>query len=231
VTTASAGWNRRVVLWGGAAALLFLLTGCSTPIAPPGAVVEQPVRAAQLPSAPPLESHAPTAPERVPEVPVRSAALDDLDLERPVPPVRLRIGSLDLDLPVKPVGVRKDGSMQVPENPSVVGWYKFGPGVGSDSGATVLAAHVDSLRYGLGPFAQLKNLQPGAKVKISDADGDTITYRVEKITRTGKAELVDAGVFKRSGKPRLHLITCGGSFDQQSRTYSDNVIVTAIPVG
>jgi hypothetical protein len=165
----------------------------------------------------------------VPDVPVRSASVDDLDVERQVPPVRLRIGSLDLDLPVRPVGVRKDGSMQVPKNPSVVGWYRFGPGLDSDSGATVLAAHVDSLEYGLGPFAELKNLQQGAKVRVSDADGNTTTYLVEKITKIGKADLVDTGVFDRGGKPRLHLITCGGSFDQQSRTYSDNVIVTAIP--
>jgi Sortase domain len=229
VTTAAAGWNRRVVLRGSTAALLFLLTGCSASIVPPGAITEQPVRAAQLPPAPPAEL--PTESQQVPDVPVRSADVDDLAVERPVPPSRLRIGSLDLDLPVRPVGVRKDGSMQVPENPSVVGWYRFGPGVGSDSGATVLAAHVDSLRYGLGPFARLKDLQQGAELKVSDADGATTTYRVEKITRIGKAELVDTGVFDRGGKPRLHLITCGGSFDQQTRTYSDNVIVTATPVG
>ena len=230
MTTASAGWNRRALLRGSTAALLFLLTGCSAPIAP-SAIAEQPVRAAEIRSAPRLEPQAqPAESQPLPDVPVRSASVDDLDVERAVPPARLRIGSLDLDLPVRAVGVRKDGSMQVPENPSVVGWYRFGPGVGSESGGTVLAAHVDSLRYGLGPFAQLKNLQPGAKVRVSDADGGTTTYRVEKITRTGKAELVDTGVFDRGGKPRLHLITCGGSFDQRSRTYSDNVIVTAIPV-
>jgi sortase (surface protein transpeptidase) len=162
-------------------------------------------------------------------VPIRSAAIDDVDVKRPVPPARLRIPSLDIDLSVKSVGVQEDGSMQVPENPSVVGWYRFGPGVASDSGATVLAAHVDSLRYGLGPFARLKDLQPGAEVLVDDRDGRTTAYRVDRITRTGKAELVDTGVFDRTGRPRLQLITCGGSFDTQSRTYSDNVIVTAIP--
>ena len=67
-------------------------------------------------------------------------------------------------------------------------------------------------------------------MRVSDADGNTTTYLVETITRTGKAELVNTGVFDRNGKPRLQLITCGGSFDTSSRTYSDNVIVTAIPV-
>lgn len=233
MTTVSTGRNRRASLRGSTAAVLFLLTGCSAPIAPPSAVAEQPVRAVQLPAAPSEKSPAAqeAEPRQVPNVPVRSAAVEDLAAERPVPPVRLSIGSVDIDLPVRPVGVRADGSMQVPENPSVVGWYKFGPGIDSDNGATVLAAHVDSLRYGLGPFARLKDLQRGAEVAISDEDGNTTEYRVEGITRTRKADLVDAGVFDRSGAPRLHLITCGGSFDTQSRTYSDNVIVTAIPVG
>lgn len=120
--------------------------------------------------------------------------------------------------------------MAVPENPSVVGWYRFGPGVGSDAGATVLAAHVDSLEYGLGPFARLKELRPGAEVLVADSEGRTTEYRVDGIRRTGKSELVGTGVFDRAGEPRLQLITCGGTFDQRTRTYSDNVIVTAIPV-
>jgi hypothetical protein len=225
VTPVSAGWSRRAGGRGSTAALLLLLTGCSAPTAPPGAVAEQPAQAVQLPT-----SRA-ARPAPTPPVPVRSAALDDLDVNRPVPPVRLRIGALDLDLPVRPVGVQEDGSMEVPENPSVVGWYRFGPGAGSDSGATVLAAHVDSLRYGLGPFAALTTLGEGAEVLLADGDGTTTGYRVETITRTGKTDLVDAGVFERTGPPRLHLITCGGSFDPERRTYSDNVIVTAVPVG
>jgi len=33
-----------------------------------------------------------------------------------------------------------------------------------------------------------------------------------------------------AGIPRLTLITCGGAFDDESKTYQDNVIVTAVPV-
>jgi hypothetical protein len=166
----------------------------------------------------------------VPDVPVRSAAVEDVNVGESSPPVRVEIAVVGIDLPVQPVGVRTDGWMDVPENPSVVGWYRFGPAPSTERGATVLAAHVDSLRYGLGPFARLKELTPGAEVLVTDDAGTTTSYRVAEIRRTGKADLVDAGVFDRAGDPRLHLITCGGSFDRQSRTYSDNVIVTAIPV-
>ncbi len=226
MTSAQPGRERRAVLRGSTAVLLFLLTGCSAPATPPGGVAEQPVRAAELPTGPDR-----TFPERtVPDVPVRSAAVEDLDVAGTTPPVRIEIPALGVDLPVQPVGVRTDGWMDVPENPSEVGWYRFGPAPSSERGATVLAAHVDSLRYGLGPFARLKELPPGAEVLVTDDAGATTVYRVEQIARTGKAELDDAGVFDRDGTPRLQLITCGGSFDRQSRTYSDNVIVTAIPV-
>jgi sortase (surface protein transpeptidase) len=241
VISASTGWKGRAALRGSTvAALLFLLTGCSAPTAPPSAVAEQPDRAAQpaetAPTHTPQTQPTQTQPTQtqptptLPEVPIRSAAVDDLVREDAAPPVRVDIPSLDIGLPVQPVGVQEDGWMAVPEDPSVVGWYRFGPAPASTKGATVLAAHVDSLRYGLGPFSRLKELQAGAEVLVTEEGGAIRTYRVEEVRRTGKGDLVDAGVFDRTGAPRLHLITCGGSFDQESRTYSDNVIVTAIPV-
>jgi hypothetical protein len=36
-------------------------------------------------------------------------------------------------------------------------------------------------------------------------------------------------LFGRRGRPILSLITCGGSFDLMSRSYSDNVVVFAVP--
>jgi hypothetical protein len=35
--------------------------------------------------------------------------------------------------------------------------------------------------------------------------------------------------FARDGAVRLTLITCGGPFDQDTRHYRDNVVVTAVP--
>jgi LPXTG-site transpeptidase (sortase) family protein len=223
--TLAAGWKGRAVVRGTAAALLFVLTGCSATTTPPGEVAEQPVQGVQ-----PRQAAPPADRQIAADVPVRSAVLGELDRNDAEPPVRVEIPSLAIDLPVEPVGVQDDGWMAIPENPSVVGWYRFGPAPGDEAGAAVLAAHVDSLRYGLGPFAALKTLERGAEVLVTDEGGGTVRYRVEDIERTGKAALTDAGVFDRGGEPRLNLITCGGTFDRQSRTYSDNVIVTAIPV-
>jgi hypothetical protein len=37
-------------------------------------------------------------------------------------------------------------------------------------------------------------------------------------------------VFDWDGPERLVLITCGGQFDRRALRYSDNVLVTAVPV-
>ena len=60
---------------------------------------------------------------------------------------------------------------------------------------------------------------------------DTLTYRVGTVEVLSRDELArrSADVFSRTGTGRLVLITCGGSFDESSRHYRDNVIVVAEP--
>ena len=55
------------------------------------------------------------------------------------------------------------------------------------------------------------------------------TYR-GKGGKTGKRELPPR-LFARRGKPALALVTCGGAFDEATRTYAENVVVWAVPVG
>ena len=117
--------------------------------------------------------------------------------------------------------------MQLPDDPAIAGWYRYGPDARAPSGSIVIAAHVDSLRYGLGPFVRIRDLPSGAPIRITDADGRTTVYRVDFIRRTLKHALPTKSLFDRSGPRRLVLVTCGGTFDTVSRTYSDNVLVHA----
>ncbi|MFD1721305.1 class F sortase [Amnibacterium endophyticum] len=160
-------------------------------------------------------------------MPVRSAALQPP--REQVAPVRVAVPSVDVDMRVEPVGVLTSGAMDVPERPSVAGWYRFGPDASSREGTTVLAAHVDSLEWGLGPFVRIRELPRGARVLLTDDRGERVEYRVEGVERTAKADLPVGRLFSRSGDRRLVLITCGGSFDRTTRTYSQNVIVHARP--
>ena len=72
---------------------------------------------------------------------------------------------------VDPVGVRDDGEMEIPEDADRAGWYRFGPAPADPAGATVVAAHVDSVQTGIGQFARLRDVAVGAAVTVTTADG------------------------------------------------------------
>jgi hypothetical protein len=143
-------------------------------------------------------------------------------------PVRVAVSAVGIDAAVRSVGVAADGQMQLPPNPEVLGWYRFGPSPGAD-GSAVLAGHLDSRRYGLGPLVRLRNVEPGDLVEVTSADGSSRTYRVDGIARF-EQEALPADVFARTGAPRLRLITCGGEYDVDAGGYQQNLVVTAVPV-
>jgi LPXTG-site transpeptidase (sortase) family protein len=132
-------------------------------------------------------------------------------------------------MPVDPVGVEPDGAMSLPETGERAGWYQFGPAPGGESGAVVVAAHVDTRATGLGEFAKLVDIQPGAQIVLVDSAGASFTYTVSTTERIAKADVPLDQVFDRSGDRRLVLVTCGGNFDRETGHYVDNVIVTALP--
>jgi len=147
--------------------------------------------------------------------------------EEPPGPRRFRSGALDVDLPVVPVGVDRAGLMALPETVHEVGWYVHGARPGDRVGTAVLAAHVDTVRDGLGPFSRLRDLDVGDELSV-DIAGGTRRYRVRSVELVAKSEVPLERVFRRDGPPLLRVITCGGSFSRRDG-YRDNVIVTAVP--
>jgi hypothetical protein len=199
--------------------LLVLLAGCSGGPAP-----ERPASPA-VETAPPEPTATPRA---VPDVPIRGT--EPRAARTPLPPVRVTVPATSIDVGVEPVGVLDDGEMELPADTAVAGWYRFGPDPSTGEGATVLAAHVDSLVYGLGPFSRLKELGIGSPVTVTSADGSVHEYTIATSTRVAKEEIDLSKVFSRSGPPVLVLMTCGGQFDYETGHYLDNILVTATPV-
>lgn len=165
---------------------------------------------------------APTPRASVPVAPATPTPAVDVSA-----PERLRIIDLDVDMPVLPVGVQRDGSMEIPERPSIAGWYRFGPTPADAEGATVIAAHVDDREFGIGPLAKLRTAEKGSAVSVTDEAGAVVEYEVESVTYIPRAQLPVEELFTREGPRTLVLITCGGSFDEQTRSYSDNVVLIA----
>lgn len=148
--------------------------------------------------------------------------------EGPIP-VRLRIEKLEIDAPIGAYGVDSRGRMDVPDNVTDVGWYRFGPTPG-ESGSAVLAAHVDLAGPGRGLFFDLDKLEEGDRVEVLLDDQTTLEFEVTAQTTYLKSELPLDLIFSREGSPVLTLVTCGGGFSSSSRSYDSNVVVYAVPV-
>ncbi len=167
-------------------------------------------------------------PSPVRQIRVHSVRAEDQPKLRSGPlPVGVSIPAIDVVAPVVPVGVDGFGGVEIPDDVSTVGWYRFGPTPGG-SGSAALIGHVDARAQGPGVFFHLVGLEPGALVVVRFGDGSSRTFEVVGRRSYAKDEL-PARVFARGGKPVLSLITCGGAFDRQSRHYADNVVVYAVP--
>jgi sortase (surface protein transpeptidase) len=139
---------------------------------------------------------------------------------------RLVIPRIGVDAVIQSVGRDTQGAMARPGGLDVVGWYRHGPLPGQ-SGDAVIDGH-----FGLpaepAVFRHLHLLRPGDGLSVVWPDGRTVKFRVTA------SDVVDAtahpsGLFARSGPARLSLITCAGDWDQALATYSDRLIVTAVP--
>ncbi|WP_432563447.1 class F sortase [Kineococcus sp. SYSU DK003] len=148
----------------------------------------------------------------------------------PEPPVPRHVSSAGpgIDAPVTPVGVDERGQVAVPADGSVVGWYRWSSPAGP-SGSTVLAGHVDTRAGGPGALFGLSDVEPGERVRLRLSDGSELGYEVVSRQAHGKAELPVRELFRKDGPPALVLITCGGDFDEETRRYAENVVVTAVP--
>ena len=212
-------------------AVLGFVAGCATQ----PATIEQPVStpsATAIPG-PAQPAEPPTAVEPAQQKPIIQVPTINAGLEtqRPaaVPPVRMQIKDLGIDMPVEPVGLTETGDMALFENPSNAGWYRYGAWPGSGSGSTVIAAHVDSVQWGLGPMAELSKVKPGMEIIVTLADSSEVAYNVDDSGLVLKTEVPWESVFDRSGTSNLTIVTCGGDIDWDRMSYESNTIVTALP--
>jgi sortase (surface protein transpeptidase) len=143
-------------------------------------------------------------------------------------PAAVRIPAIAVDAPVLAVGVGPDGALIVPESVLDVGWYQGSSTPGS-AGVTLLTSHLDTRSQGRGVFAGLVELAVGDVIELEDARGAVSSWRVVAREQRRKTDLPPE-LFARTGAPLVALVTCGGPFDQTTRSYRDNVIVWAEPL-
>ena len=193
-------------------------------------LTQDPVVQAQDFSAARMEVTA-TAPIRIPapsdreESPVPGALTAVAHAPTPVPPTQVSLPGVTAEL--VPVGVLPSGELQLPDDPARVGWWAAGGLPGQSEGTVVLAGHMDGLRRD-GAMSALLEVEPGDEVALEDSRGRVHEYRVVERSTTPQ-ESLDPALFATDGAHRLVLVTCGGTYDEETGRYSENIVVIAEP--
>jgi hypothetical protein len=192
-------------------------TGAATPPAAPVATV--PATTAAVPSTAAVAVPAAVVPSM--PVAVRSGA--DVSPDSGVgDPLSISIDSISVESELVPAGLLEDGTVDVPADPFIAGWFTGGPRPG-DRGPAVIMGHVDSKKSGPGVFWHLVDLAVGAVVTIETTTG-TVVFVVDHVDRFPKDEFPTEAVYGPTPRPTLRLITCGGTFDRSIGHYRDNVV-------
>ncbi|MET9498876.1 class F sortase [Streptomyces sp. NPDC006552] len=152
---------------------------------------------------------------------------------RAAKPQRIDIGALHIRAPVVARGLDGGGAIDPPpyDQEGVVGWYGAGARPG-ESGTALFVGHVDT-ESRPAVFYHLSEATSGDKVRVVRDDGSVVEFTVEDVQVFSRKTFDPHKVYgqHRAGRAELRLITCGGTFDKTSRTYTANVVVSAYLTG
>ncbi|MEV6940994.1 class F sortase [Streptomyces sp. NPDC051172] len=148
-------------------------------------------------------------------------------------PQRIDIPALGVQAPVLPRGLDRQGAIEPPpfEQAGTVGWYAAGTRPGA-AGAALMLGHLDT-ETGPAVFYKLSSLRPGQTVRVTRDDGKAAEFTVEGVQVQNRDHFDARQAYgqHRPGRAELRLITCGGTFDRDSGSYTANVIVSAYLTG
>lgn len=140
-------------------------------------------------------------------------------------PIRLQVPTIGIDSGLMDLGLRADGTLEVPPEGFPAGWFT-GASAPGELGPAIIAGHVD---WGGDPgiFFDLRYLEAGAEVTVEREDGSTAVFRVTQVQQFPKDNFPTDVVYGDIDHAGLRLITCGGSFDRDARSYVDNIVAFA----
>ena len=140
-------------------------------------------------------------------------------------PVALAIPAIGVRTPLERLGRTPQGTLQVPTSTTEAGWYTGSPRPG-EIGSSIVAGHIDSTG-GPAVFFRLRLLRPGDLVYVRRSDRTLVVFRVYSERTYAKSGFPTERVYGPTPDAELHLITCGGVFDQATGSYLSNVVVYA----
>ncbi|HUC90152.1 MAG TPA: class F sortase [Patescibacteria group bacterium] len=128
---------------------------------------------------------------------------------------------------VAPMSITTEGSIQAPTNIYDAGWYADSAKPGQP-GAMFIDGHIAG-PHNTGIFAGLTQLAAGDTITVEKGDGTVLTYAVDYVEQV-PADSVDmhkALAPYNADKQSLNLMTCGGTFDNQTNQYQNRIVVYA----
>ncbi|MFJ9018430.1 class F sortase [Streptomyces sp. NPDC102259] len=148
-------------------------------------------------------------------------------------PQRIDIPDLGVQAPVVARGLDTDGGVDPPpfDQAGVVGWYADGAKPGA-RGTALLVGHVDTATRPA-VFYKLSTLKAGETIRVVRDDGKVAEFTVDdvEVVQRDRFDARQAYGPRQPDRAELRLITCGGTFDRVSRSYTANVIVSAYLTG
>ncbi|MEV4760680.1 class F sortase [Micromonospora sp. NPDC049559] len=195
---------------------------------PPSLRPPQPVAEAAPPELEPATDPSPLSAEPgTPPSPSATAIPGPVGRSRSEP-TDISIPKIGVAAKIISLGVNADGTIQVPplERAQLAGWYQPGPSPG-EVGNSVIVGHVDSYAIGPAVFFRLGELKPGDTVLVTRKDRTVVRFRVDGVKAFPKTAFPTEQVYGASEQPSLRLVTCGGKFNEKTRSYPDNIIVFA----
>ncbi len=139
-------------------------------------------------------------------------------------PIRLKIPTLNIDTVIESVATDSAGRMGIPSNDDNVAWWMLGAMPG-DIGNAVIAGHYDKKDGGAAVFYNLDDLKIGDVIETIDADSKKYTFKVVKKEIYKDESFPLDLVFGKSTNENLNLITCEGTFDKNTKNYSDRLVI------
>lgn len=158
-------------------------------------------------------------------VPVKAAAVSPITLS----PTRIEIPALKAEAPIVDV-VTHNGSLDVPINPKIVGWWKDGARPGAAKGTAILDGHINYAGVE-GVLSRIGTLNPGDTVYLWGFDNGKqkkLTFTITGVRTYNKQRLPYQQIFDQQSIGRLAIVTCGGPFDASTGNYLDNIVAFAV---
>lgn len=141
-------------------------------------------------------------------------------------PKIITIPSISVRGYIQSVGIDQDGLIAVPTNVHLAGWYinSVKPG---KNGLSIIDGHRDGATMG-GIFRNLEKLKKGSKISIEYGDGSVEDFEVVDLKTLSIEEAYDFMYSRIDGiDVQLNLVTCGGKWSKEIKTYEDRIILRA----